>query len=63
MRDAQQAAIRELAHARKRFADYARSRLGLAEVDLFSQVEQPIEQNSTALASGPGANAPRSDHA
>jgi hypothetical protein len=58
MRDAQQAAIRELAHARKRFADYARARLGLPEVDLFSQVEQPDKQEWAALASGNGANAP-----
>ena len=27
-----------------RFADYARARLGLPEVDLFSQVEQPDKQ-------------------
>ena len=60
MRDAQQAAIRELAHARKRFADYARARLGLPEVDLFSQVEQPDKQEWASLASGNGANAPTS---
>jgi hypothetical protein len=64
MRDAQRAAIRELAHghghARKRFADYARARLGLPEVDLFSQVEQPDKQEWAALASGNGANAPTS---
>ena len=60
MRDAQQAAIREPAHARKRFADYARARLGLPEVDLFSQVEQPDKQEWAALASGNGANAPTS---
>ena len=58
MRDAQQAAIRELAHARKRFADYARARLGLPEVDLFSQVEQPDKQESATLVSGNGASAP-----
>ena len=48
MRDAQQAAIREQAHARKRFADYARARLGLPEVNLFSQVEQPDKQEWAA---------------
>ena len=58
MRDAQQAAIRELAHARKRFADYARARLGLPEVDLFSQVEQPDKQDPATLVSGNGASAP-----
>ena len=58
MRDAQQAATRELAHARKRFADYARARLGLPELDPFSQVEQPDKQEWAALASGNGANAP-----
>jgi hypothetical protein len=44
MRDAQRAAVRELGHARKRFADYARARFGLPEVDLFSQVEQPKQK-------------------
>jgi hypothetical protein len=58
MRDAQQAAIGELGHARKRFADDARARLGLPEVDLFSQVEQTDKQEWAALASGNGANAP-----
>lgn len=58
LRDAQQAAIRELAHVRKRFADYARARLGLPEVDLFSQIEQPDEQDSAALVSGNGTTAP-----
>jgi len=43
-----------------RFADYARARLGLPEVDLFSQVEQPDKQEWAALASGNGANAPTS---
>ena len=58
MRDAQQATIRELAHARKRFADYARARLGLPEVDLFAQVRQPGEQETSALTSGNGASVP-----
>jgi hypothetical protein len=58
MRDAQQVAIKELAHARKRFADYARARLGLPEVDLFSQVEQTDKQEWAAPASGNGADAP-----
>jgi len=58
MRDAQQTAIRELAHARKRLADYVRARLGPTEVDLFAQVEQPGRQDPAALASRNGANAP-----
>ena len=62
MRDAQQAAIRELAHARKRFADYARAWLGLPEVDLFSQVEQPDKQEWAALARGMEETPPLRQH-
>ena len=62
MRDTQQAAIREPVHARKRFADYARARLGLPEVDLFSQVEQPDKQEWAALASGNEQTPPLRQH-
>jgi hypothetical protein len=61
MRDAQQAAIRELAHARKRSADYARARLGLPEVDLFSQVEQPHKQEWAASRQREWSKRPRFD--
>jgi hypothetical protein len=57
MRDAHQAAIEELAHARKRFADYARVQLGLSAVDLFAQVGQPGEHAPATLASRNGARA------
>jgi hypothetical protein len=43
MRAAHEHAMKDLAHARKRFADYARSRLGQQAVDLFAQVEIPGE--------------------
>jgi hypothetical protein len=57
MRDAQQAAITELAHARKRFADYARARLGLPEVNLFAQAGQG-DQESPVLTGGNGQSIP-----
>jgi type II secretory pathway component PulK len=60
MRDAQRAAVRQLGHARKRFADYARARFGLPEVDLFSQVEQP-KQKWAALAEREWSQRPHSD--
>jgi hypothetical protein len=41
MRDEIQRALVELAHARKRFADFARSTLGRGPADLFAQVDSP----------------------
>jgi hypothetical protein len=41
-----QRAMKDLAHARKRLADYARAKLGLPAVDLFAQVEQLSELKS-----------------
>lgn len=40
---AHERAMKDLAHARKRLADYARTKLGLEAVDLFAQAEQPAE--------------------
>jgi hypothetical protein len=44
MRESHQAAMKELAHARRRFADYARTRLSLPAVDLFAQIDEPSAQ-------------------
>jgi hypothetical protein len=47
-------AMKELAHARKRLADYARAKLGLPAVDLFAQVEAAEDQ--VAVSSPPSAS-------
>lgn len=45
-------ALKDLALARKRLADYARAVLGLPTVDLFAHVESPEDQDGAS----PGAN-------
>ncbi len=60
MRDAHQTAMKELAHARKRLADYARTHLALPAVDLFAQVDEPAEQDGAALVSQDRASTPAS---
>jgi hypothetical protein len=39
MIEANEGAMKDLAHARKRLADYARHQLGMADVNLFAQVD------------------------
>lgn len=55
MLDAQQQALKDLAHARKRFADYARARLGMNAVYLFAQAQAPVGET-------PALPAPDSQH-
>jgi hypothetical protein len=45
MLEAHKQAQRELAEARKRLAEHARTRLKLEAVDMFSQVEHPVQPN------------------
>ena len=56
---AHERAMKDLAHARKRLADYARMELGLEAVDLFSQVEQPAEPPA---AGGPAGAIGQAEH-
>lgn len=51
MEEAYDRAVKAMAHARKRLADYARDKLGLPAVDLFAQVESPADRD--AVTSGP----------